>query len=96
MTQNGNSSSGSTPPTIATGNVEERLMVCKRSRMQIHFRCSFHAIVWDDWDDELRKFSIFIRAEFCAFEWSFFSLLASPGKAFKEQFSLFIFTTEFW
>lgn len=36
MTQNGNSSSsGNTPPSIATGNVEERLMVCKRSRMQI-------------------------------------------------------------
>lgn len=39
MTHNGNiSSSGHTPTTnaaVATGNVEERLMVCKRSKMQI-------------------------------------------------------------
>lgn len=45
MTQNGNSSSGSTPTAIASGNVEERLMVCKRNGMQIHFRCSVHAFI---------------------------------------------------
>lgn len=45
MTQNGNSSSGSTPSAIATGNVEERLMVCKRNGMQICIRCSVYAAV---------------------------------------------------
>lgn len=45
MTHNGNmsSSSGNTPTSIATGNVEERLMVCKRSNMQISIR-SFYAV----------------------------------------------------
>lgn len=37
MSHNSNSSySGNTPTVIATGNVEERLMVCKRSKCKFH------------------------------------------------------------
>lgn len=51
MTHNGNasSSSGNTPTSIATGNVEERLMVCKRSSMKIYSDSFFmlEVIIWN-------------------------------------------------